>query len=95
MLLGKIEKQPIDRQNYFVKYCDYLQQGEFIVNAIAELDVTGSLIASGPLIMPDKETIQFVLEGGIDGSTYKLDITITTNLDNVKQDEIKIRVKEV
>ena len=95
MLLGKIEKQPTDRQNYFVKYEEYLQEGELLLSALAQVDIVGELYVIGPVVMADDKTLEFWLEDGVDGVTYKLDITVTTTIGNVKQDEFKVKVKEV
>ena len=100
MLIGKITKQPVERQNFYVRYGEYLQDGEVLVSVTGTLDVVGPLVPGelylvGPTILPNSSDVEFWLEDGIAGYTYKLEITAVTTLGNVKQDEFKIKIKEV
>mgnify|MGYP003608535719 CR=1 FL=1 len=104
MLLGKLVKQPVERQNYFVKYADYLQEGEVLVNIVGVATLQGTIIDPlvvdnftliGPVIMASNQDVEFWLEGGLDGMSYKLEFTATTNFSNVKQDEFKVKIKEI
>lgn len=104
MLLGKLVKQPVERQNYFVKYADYLQEGEVLVNIVGVATLQGTIIDPlvvdnftliGPVIMDSNQDVEFWLEGGLDGMSYKLEFTATTNFSNVKQDEFKVKIKEI
>lgn len=104
MLLGKLVKQPVERQNYFVKYADYLQEGEVLVNIVGVATLQGTIIdplvvdnftLTGPVIMTGSADVEFWLEGGLDGMVYKLEFTATTNFGNVKQDEFKVKIKEI
>jgi hypothetical protein len=95
MLIGKITKQPAERQNFYVQYGDYLQEGETLVSAVGTLDVVGELYLVGPVILPTEADVEFWLEDGIAGNSYKLEITVETSLGNRKQDEFKIKVKEI
>ena len=104
MLLGKLVKQPVERQNYFVKYGEYLQEGEVVVSIVGTstlLDtITDPLVVDdfaliGPVIMTNSENVEFWLEGGLDGMNYKLEFTATTSFGNVKQDEFKVKIKEI
>ena len=104
MLLGKLVKQPVERQNYFVKYSDYLQEGEILVNIVGVATLQGTIIDPlvvdnftliGPVIRANNQDVEFWLEGGLDGMSYKLEFTATTNFSNVKQDEFKVKIKEI
>lgn len=95
MLIGKITKQPAERQNFYVQYEEYLQEGETLVSVVGTLDVEGELYLVGPVILPTNKDIEFWLEDGIAGNSYKLEITVETSLGNRKQDEFKIKVKEI
>lgn len=100
MLIGKITKQPAERQNYYVRYSDYLQHDEHIISITGtlgevDLSLSGELYLVGPSILPGGNAAEFWLEDGIAGNTYKLEVTAVTNIGNVKQDELKIKVKEV
>lgn len=104
MLLGKLVKQPIERQNYFVKYGEYLQEGELLVSITGTFTLEGEIADPllvddfaliGPVIMTGSEDVEFWLEGGLDGMGYKLEFTATTSFGNVKQDEFKVKIKEI
>ena len=104
MLLGKLVQQPIERQNYFVKYGEYLQEGELLVSVVGTFTLEGELpnplmvddfTLIGPVIMTGSADVEFWLEGGLDGMVYKLEFTATTNFGNVKQDEFKVKIKEI
>lgn len=104
MLLGKLVKQPIERQNYFVKYDEYLQEGEMLASIAGTFILEGELpdpllvddfTLIGPVIMVGSADVEFWLEGGIDGMSYKLEFTATTSFGNVKQDEFKVKIKEI
>lgn len=104
MLLGKLVKQPVERQNYFVKYGEYLQEGELLVSVagtfvlegeLADPSIVDDFTLIGPVIMTGSEDVEFWLEGGVDGMSYKLEFTATTSFGNVKQDEFKVKIKEI
>lgn len=95
MLLGQIEKQPAERQNYFISYSEYLQENEIIISAVGTLDKPDELHLIGPLVMDSNKDIEFWLEDGVHGVMYKLEVNITTNLGNIKQDEIRVKIKEI
>lgn len=103
MKLGVIVKQPADRQNYFIEYGDYLQESEVVLSSVITV-VNQDVLAEGvvdtmhvvqPVVVPGGTAIEFWLDSGLAGSTYKLEATTTTTSGNIKQDEIKIKVKEV
>jgi hypothetical protein len=35
------------------------------------------------------------ITGGVSGTTYKIEVTVTTSLGRVKQDELKCKIKEI
>lgn len=95
MLLGRLTKQPAERQNYYVRYSEYLQEGEVLMSVTGIIDVAGELYMVGPTIMPNEQDVEFWLEGGVAGNSYNVEITVITSIGNIKQDEFKVKVKEV
>lgn len=95
MLLGRLTKQPAERQNYYVRYSEYLQEGEVLMSVTGTIDVAGELYMVGPTIMPNEQDVEFWLEGGVAGNSYNVEITVITSIGNIKQDEFKVKVKEV
>lgn len=103
MKIGTIVKQPADRQNYFIEYEDYLQEEELVLSSVITISNVNVLPEGEletmhlvqPVIVPGGTAIEFWLDGGLAGYTYKLEATTTTTAGNIKQDEIKVKVKEV
>lgn len=95
MLLGRLTKQPAERQNYYVRCSEYLQEGEVLMSVTGTIDVAGELYMVGPTIMPNEQDVEFWLEGGVAGNRYNVEITVITSIGNIKQDEFKVKVKEV
>ena len=90
-VLARFQKQPADRQDYDIDFTDYLaalsDEGESVA-VVAEpgITVTAYSLNTG--------VVKVWLEGGTDGQTYKVTVTLTSKGGRVKQAEIKIRVKE-
>lgn len=96
--LGRFRLQPNERKRYSIGYDDWLADGETILNAvivIAPVTVPPlELFASTAYIDPDGKGIFFLVEGGLDGSTYEATVTVTTSDQQIKEDEIVFIVEE-
>lgn len=90
-VLARFQKQPADRQDYDIDFTDYLaalaDEGKSVVTtAEPGIAVTAYSLNAG--------VVKVWLEGGTDGQTYKVTVTLTSKGGRVKQAEIKIKVKE-
>jgi hypothetical protein len=90
-ILEKFTKQPADRQDYDISFVAWLaglnDTGEsVVVGAEAGLTLLTSTLLAG--------VVKVWLDGGVDGSSYKVTVTLTTTGGRVKQEEIVIKVKE-
>lgn len=91
-------KQPADRIDYDFDYSKWLTSGDEIATAVITVDqgsiVEGDVLleVSGAVVLPTY--VKAWVWGGTAGVTGKVTCTITTTHNRVKQDEIKIRVKE-
>ena len=90
-ILGKATKQPIELQAYDISFVDWLTAlsdtaASHTVTAEAGITIDSSSLTAG--------VVQVWLSGGTDGTTYKITATITTAAGRVKEDEIKIKIKE-
>ena len=98
MIIGRIEKQPIERKEYRFDYDPWLIDGETILNVNWTLTPNSSLQAKDLIIDPiDGRSFLVVFSGGISGVNYKFEVTIETNppenyVSRVKQDELFITV---
>lgn len=92
MILGIFTKQPTEVLDYDIDYTSALDSGDTIaaqtVTADTGITVDTSLIVGGV-------KVKIWLSGGTTGNTYKVTATITTAGGRVRQDEIKIKVREV
>lgn len=91
-ILAKFEKQPADVQDYDISFVEWLAGFSdtglsIVVSAEAGITVAASALASG--------VAKVWLSGGVDGSSYKVTVTLTTNGGRVKQAEIVVKVKEI
>jgi hypothetical protein len=90
-VIGSFTQQPADRLDYDVDYSDWLQAGDSVLSTVVTvaptgLDVTGLLIG---------KKVKVWVSSGADLTKYKVTITTTTTLGRVKQDELKVSIKDV
>lgn len=93
-ILAKFEKQPADVQDFDIDYGEWLDGMNdiapgptgLVVVAETGLTITASTLTDG--------RVKIWTSGGIDGTTYKITATVTTDGGRVKQAEIKVKVKE-
>ena len=89
--LNTFTKQPADRLDYDFDYKAFLLGNDTIIDAVFTAEPVG-LGTDTPVVEPKYAKIW--VYGGVAGTTYKITCTVTTEHGRVKQDEIKIRVKE-
>ena len=96
-VLATYTQQPADRLDYDVYYAsapdgtaDWLDTGDSIASVTSAVDVVG-LTVTHVLTSP---RVKLWVSGGVAGVAYKITVTVTTTLGRIKQDEMKIRVKD-
>lgn len=98
MRIGKLYTlTPNERKRYTIEYSDWLDTGETIdaVEFTIEEEIT-----TPPFEITDDDIdvggtlIAFFAEGGIDGSSYKVIVKVTTSNGQVKEDHILYAVKD-
>ncbi len=92
MNLGNFTKQPVEVKDYDIDYSEWLTTKDNVQSATVEVAPTGLTIEATYINDP---RIKVWVAGGTDGTQYKLTVTMTSADGRVKQDEFKIRVKEV
>ena len=93
-ILAKFEKQPADVQDFDIDFNDWLTgmldtaPGPTGVSVEADPGITllAFVLSAG--------VVKVWTSGGVDGTTYKITVTVTTTGGRVKQAEIKVKVKE-
>lgn len=91
-------KQPSDRLDYDFDYSQWLSANDEILSAVFAVESMDGMTPPSPMVVSSEVTAatytKVWLEGGQAGEIYKVSCTITTTRGRVKQDEIKIRLKE-
>ncbi len=98
-LLGKFEQQPAETLDYEISFDEYLPSDDFIQSVgdvTVEISPTGGLFQVGPTILQeDSRSVKVWLSGGTDRVTYKITVTATTAQGRVKQNEFKVKIKDI
>lgn len=92
MIIGMAQKQPDEYLDYNVDFTDWMPDGDTIASAAATVSPAGELDVDTVSIATP--IVKFWAAGGVTGKTYKITVKITTAGGRVKEDEIKIRVRE-
>lgn len=91
--MNLFQKQPADQLDYDLDFSDWLTPTDTITGVVAvsnvptELEVLSASV-TGPLV-------KIWLRGGVNGTTYKVTSTISTQEGRIKELEFKIRVREL
>lgn len=99
MNLGSLSKQPADVLDYDIDFSEWLRSGDTIETidvVITRLD--GAAIEVGDLAVKytinNTPIVKVWLEKGVDGQSYKLEITVVTREGRTKQVELRARVRD-
>lgn len=93
MLLETFEKQPADVLDYDIDYTHWLPTNDTVSAATSTVTPTG-LNLDLTLVVESGTRVKLWVSGGTAGVTYKVEVTATTTLGRVKQDELKFVCKE-
>ena len=92
-VVGTFTQQPNDVLDYDVNFTDFLSDGDVIVGATVTVAPLG-LTVTAPVVIDSSRRVKLWVQGGSSGVTYKIDLRITTALGRVKEDEVRMRIKE-
>lgn len=100
MILGSMEKQPGETRRLVVDWADRFlatSEGERVTAiAIAIPDNTvATPLAVSQVTAPPYSIGYFLVSGGVDGTEYTVELTATTSLGQVIEDEVKVVVEEI
>jgi hypothetical protein len=95
-------KQPVERVDYDIDYSEWLTANDNVESVVVTVFPDESAITPVP---PDKlhvltvvvidPIVKLWIEGGRNGVTYKVSLTMTTADGRIKQDEFKLKVKDI
>jgi len=101
-VVGSAVKQPVERLDYDFNYTKFLdisgelQEDSLPADLIPIITITpndsdvGGLIHDESFVDAANNSVKIWLRGGINGTTYKVEITIETTFGRFKQDELFI-----
>jgi hypothetical protein len=100
-ILGKYIKQPAETMDYDISFAEYFNDGDTLV-AVGTPPVPNPLsvtvspagLTFGPTFVLGGTTIKQWVSGGVNGVSYKITITATSNAGRVKQVEFVVKVKD-
>lgn len=97
MKLGKFTKTPVERKRYALEYADWLDTTETVSSVtftVTPID-TVPLVVDASSISSSGTEVVFFINYGTTGTTYTLDIQITTSGGQIKEDQILFVVKDL
>jgi hypothetical protein len=92
MILGTFQKQPVDRLDYDVTYANWLTEGDNVGSVTTNVTPEGLTVET---VYVHDPIVKIWLSGGESGTTYKVTLTISTDDGRIRQDEFKVKVKDI
>lgn len=96
--IGRYFKAAVDRKRYQIDYTDWLDAAEQVfgvVFAVSPVSLGTPLVIDDVQVLPTGLGVQYYVSGGIDGVTYEVTATLTTNQGpQIRRDIIVFEVKE-
>ena len=92
MILGNFTKQPVDVVDYDIDYSEWLTTGDNVQSTVVTVTPEGLTVDS---VFVNDPRIKIWISGGTNGVTYKVTVTATTADGRVKQDEFRVKVKDI
>lgn len=93
MKVGSFTKQPGEKISNSILYTDALDVADYLDTVVSCVAAPVGLTVLAALSSNDRVRVWY--EGGIDGVTYKVTLTVTTNQGERFEDEITCKVKEI
>jgi hypothetical protein len=101
MTIGKFKHTPVTRRRYQLDYSDWLAEGVSPTDTIASVAFASVPSTPTPAQVDASEinspatSIDIFISGGVDGTDYKILITMTTVDGQVKQDDMIISCRNL
>jgi hypothetical protein len=97
MLLGRYTQQPGENLKRLIDYDAWLEDDEEIDTVVAVVTpVTDPpFLVTNILIDDEAKKFAYYAGGGVTGNEYEVEFTMTTNIDQTRQDEVEFEVEEI
>jgi hypothetical protein len=94
---GRIVQQPGENLRRLIDYDRWLEEGEVITAVATSIDNATSppLAVTNIVIDPDGNRIAYYISGGADGEDYTVTFSVTTSVNQTREDELLVGVREV
>lgn len=87
--LQKFRKAPADRKRYVVDYTDWLNENETVTVVTMSGNVAGdNFYIDGYVVDTGGKQIVFYVSGGLSGVEYNVYMTVTTSMQQIKEDYV-------
>ena len=97
-VIAKYVKAASERKRYQIIYSNWLDIGEGVTSVVFSVDkvTVPPLVVDGVQVTADNLGVQYYVSGGLDGTTYVVTATMTTNSteSQIKIDDIFFSVRE-
>ncbi len=92
MYIGTVTQQPADKIDYDIDCSDLCQGGDSVASVTDDTTPAGLTVTT---FVGTSNKVKVWISDGISGATYKVQVTVTTTLGRIKQDEIRVKIKEI
>lgn len=92
MKIATITQQPAEKFSYTLDYSEALTIGDNVKTATAVVVPEGLIVDNVGVYDP---RVKFWISGGINGTSYKLTLTVNSEDGRVFQDEFVVKIKEL
>lgn len=92
-ILGTFSQQPNEVLDYDITADEWLSDDDFIVSVVATADP--GLTVQSALVFDGGRAVKLWITGGESGTTYKAEVTMTTDDGRVKQSELRFKIREI
>lgn len=91
-MLGTKQKRPSDVLDFDINYEDWLPYTDAITTVVTAVSPTGELQVDSTQV--SGQIVKVWLSGGVSGSSYEVNVTVSTSGGRVKEECFKIRVRD-
>jgi len=96
-IISRYKQQPGERRKRGIDYTDFLEGGEIVSGVVVAVTPVTSPVfeVTSVVIDPAGKKFAYFIEGGVTDTTYLVEFTVTTSLNQVLEDEMEFEIEEV